>query len=65
MQSDIVVGIVLLAAATLLLFAARPVGGEPAKFLRFETALVTFPPLILVLLGMGAAEFITGLLSIW
>ena len=56
-------GLVLIAAGAILVYVGMPnKDGESPKFLRFGPALVTYPPLILVLLGLGSAELIGALL---
>ena len=39
------------------------VAGEHPKFLRFDAALVLYPPVVLSFLGLGAAALISGLLA--
>lgn len=57
-------GIVMLGVAAILIFIGRPnqAGGHP-KFLRFEAALVLYPPVVLAFIGLGAAAVISGLLA--
>ncbi len=51
----------LLAAATILWVIGRPdKEGNPARFLRFNTAPVLFPPLVLALLAVGCASLISS-----
>jgi hypothetical protein len=62
---DLIIGIGSLALAVFLVFIARPnKAGQHPPFLRFEPALVLYPPLVLVFAVMGAAEIITVLLGI-
>ncbi|OSI23432.1 hypothetical protein [Bradyrhizobium canariense] len=61
---DILIGAVMIAAAGVLIFIGLPSrGGDHPKFLRFEAALVLYPPVILSCLGLGAAALISGLLT--
>lgn len=57
-------GFLMLALAAFLIFIGRPDrAGEHPKFLRFEAALVLYPPLILGFIALGAAAVIVGLLA--
>lgn len=57
------IGSVLIGAGIALIYAGLPdKNGESPRFLRYGPALVTYPPLILVLLGLGVAEFISSAL---
>lgn len=57
-------GLVMLAVAAILLFIGRPnSAGEPPKFLRFEAALVLYPPFVLVFIALGLAAVISALLA--
>ena len=57
-------GIAMLAIAGFLIFIGRPNrAGEHRKFLRFDAALVLYPPVILSFIGLGAAALISGLLT--
>jgi hypothetical protein len=57
------IGSVLVAAGLALIYIGLPdKNGESPRFLRFGPALVAYPPLILVLLGLGAAEIISAAL---
>lgn len=65
MNKDILIGVVLLAIAGGLIFAGLPnKAGLSPRFLRFEAAVVLFPPVILVFLAGGVAELIAGFLRI-
>ena len=57
-------GITMLAVALILIWVALPSkqGGHP-RFLRFDAALVLYPPIILAFLALGVAAIITGLLA--
>jgi hypothetical protein len=57
------IGSVLIAAGIALIYVGMPdKNGESPRFLRFGQSLVLYPPLILVLLGLGAAEFVSSVL---
>lgn len=65
MNKDILIGVVLLAIAGGLIFVGLPnKAGLSPRFLRFEAAVVLFPPVILVFLAGGVAELIAGFLRI-
>lgn len=56
-------GIAMLAAAAILVIVGRPnKAGQHPKLLRFEAALVLYPPIVLVFLGLGAATIVSALL---
>jgi hypothetical protein len=58
------IGVAMIAAAGVLIFIGLPNrAGEHPKFLRFDAALVLYPPVILSFLGLGAAALISGLLT--
>lgn len=58
-----VVGLVLVAVGVVLVYIGMPnKNGESPRFLRFGPALVTYPPLILVLFGLGGSAIISALL---
>lgn len=62
---DLIIGIALVAIAIFLVFIGRPnKAGQHPPFLRFEPALVLYPPVVLVFGVMGAAEIITALAGI-
>ena len=61
---NMLIGAAMLAVAAILIFIGRPNrAGEQPKFLRFEAALVLYPPAILLFIGLGAAALISGLLT--
>ena len=65
MNDDILIGIVLLAIAVGLIFIGRPnKAGVHPRFLQFDTALVLFPPVVIVFIAGGVPELIAGLLRI-
>lgn len=58
------IGAAMIAAAGVLILIGLPNrAGEHPKFLRFDAALVLYPPVILSFLGLGAAALISGLLT--
>ena len=61
---NVLVGAAMLAVGGILICVGRPNRtGEQPKFLRFEAALVLYPPAILWFIGLGAAALISGLLT--
>ena len=64
MSQELLIGTVSLVIAAILIFIALPdKNGVSPRFLRFEAAVVLFPPLVMILLVMGAAELISALLT--
>ena len=58
------IGIASLIIAAALMFFGRPAAdGNPARFLRFDAALVLFPSLVLIFTGFGVAAIISSLLK--
>ena len=65
MSQDLLIGATLLAVAAALLFIGLPnKSGVSPRFLRFEAAMVLYPPVVMVFAAAGIAELITGLLRI-
>lgn len=65
MNNHLLIGLALIAVSGVLLFLGLPdKSGKHRAFLQFEASLVLYPPVILVVLAMGMAEAITGLLGI-
>ncbi|UPJ56159.1 hypothetical protein [Bradyrhizobium sp. 192] len=61
---NILIGAAMLAVGGILIFIGRPNRtGEHPKFLRFEAALVLYPPIVLSFIGLGAAALISSLLT--
>ncbi len=61
----LIIGLILLAVAAVLIFIGLPQrNGDSPPFLQFQAALVSYPPLIMIAVAMGAAEVITGLSGI-
>jgi hypothetical protein len=61
MSMNLYTGMVMLAAAFLLIWVGRPnKAGIHRKFLRFNAALVLYPPLVLVCFAFGVAAIISG-----
>ena len=64
MSSDILVGAASLAVAATLLFIGMPdKSGVTPRFLRFEIAPLVYPPLILAISAIGAANLITAFID--
>jgi len=58
------IGGAMLAIAIILIIVGRPNrDGNQPKFLRFEAALVLYPPIVLSFIGLGAAVLISSLLT--
>jgi hypothetical protein len=59
------IGVIILAVAAVLIFIGLPKrNGDSPRFLRFQTAIVLYPPLIMIAVAIGTAEVITGLSGI-
>ena len=55
-------GLALLAVALVLILLGLPkADGMHRKFLRFDAAMVLYPPLILTFLALGAAAVVSSL----
>ncbi|HET9715717.1 MAG TPA: hypothetical protein VFP60_05975 [Pseudolabrys sp.] len=64
-MNDLLIGIVLIAIGCVLVFIARPnKSGQHPYFLRFESSMVLYPPVIMIFLVIGAAEVLTWLFAI-
>lgn len=56
---DLVIGIALTAVAVILVLIGRPnKAGQTPRFLRFDAAVVLYPPIVEVFFVMGAAELL-------
>ena len=65
MIDHLIIALLLLAIAGVLIFLGVPKkSGQHPRFLQFDSALVLYPPVVLVCLAMGATEVITALLGI-
>ena len=63
MSQELWIGVVLLVIAAGLIFIGLPdKDGVSPRFLRFEAAVVLYPPLVMIFLVGGAAELIAALL---
>jgi hypothetical protein len=63
MTEELVIGVVLLATAAGLMFVGLPnKAGVSPRFLRFEAAIVLYPPVVMVFFAGGIAEIVTALL---
>ena len=61
---SVLIGAVMLATAAILILIGRPNrAGEHPRFLRFESAVVLYPPIVLLFTALGAVALISGLLS--
>ena len=64
MSEDLLIGAVSLVIAAVLIFLGWPSkSGESPRFLRFQAAMVVYPPLIMVFLVGGVAELMTAVLT--
>lgn len=60
----VLIGAVMLATAATLILVGRPNrAGQHPRFLRFEAAVVLYPPIVLLFTALGAVALISGLLS--
>lgn len=61
MNSHLWAGLALLGVGMILMLIARPnKAGESPRFLRFDAALVLFPPVVLVFVALGLAMLISA-----
>lgn len=64
MSQELWIGVVLLVIAAGLIFIGLPdKDGVSPRFLRFEAAVVLYPPFIMIFLVGGVAELIKAYLS--
>jgi len=64
MSQKLWIGVISLAIAAGLIFIGLPdKDGVSPRFLRFEAAVVLYPPLVMIFLVGGAAELIAALLT--
>ena len=64
MSQELWIGIVLLVIGAGLIFIGLPdKDGVSPRFLRFEAAVVLYPPLVMIFLVGGAAELIAAFLT--
>ena len=62
MGSNILVGTTLIAVAVVLLWIGMPdKNGITPRFLRFEIAPLIYPPLILAIFAIGAANLLSAI----
>jgi len=65
MIQELLIGAMLLAVAAVLFFIGLPnKSGVSPRFLRFEAAMVLYPPVVMVFVAGGVAELVTGLLRV-
>ena len=63
MNSDILIGVVMLIIGGALIFFGLPnKAGVSPRFLQFDASLVLYPPLVLLFIAGGFAELIVGFL---
>ena len=64
MSQELLVGTVSLVIAAVLIFIGLPdKNGVSPRFLRFEAAVIVYPPLVMIFLVGGAAELIAAFLT--
>ncbi len=63
MSRELLIGAISLAVAAVLIFIGLPKNGVSPRFLRFEAAMMLYPPLIMIFLVLGAAMLMTALLT--
>ncbi len=61
MSQELLIGAISLAVSAVLIFIGLPKNGVSARFLRFEAAMMLYPPVVMIFLVLGAAELITAL----
>ena len=61
MEINVLLSAICFTVASVLLFVAMPDRhGVSPRFLRFETAPILYPPVVLVFLAIGAANLIAA-----
>ena len=60
MEQPLLIGLFSLGIGFVLLFLGMPKGGVSPRFLQFGTAVVLYPPLIMVFFAAGVAELLTA-----
>jgi hypothetical protein len=61
MVVELIFGVLLVALSAVLLFIGLPdKNGTPPQFLRFEAAVVLYPPVVMAAFVMGLAELISA-----
>ena len=60
MANSLIIGVVLFGLGSVLLFLGLPKKGVSPKFLQFHQMPMVFPPVVIFLLVMGAAEIISA-----
>ncbi len=61
MSQELLIGAISLAVSAVLIFIGLPKNGVSARFLRFEAAMMLYPPVVMIFLVLGPAELITAL----
>ncbi len=61
MTKELLIGAISLAVAAVLIFIGLPRRGVSPRFLRFEAAMMLYPPLVMIFLVVGAAMVMTVL----
>ena len=57
-------GVAMVAGALLLIWGGRPnKEGDNPSFLRFDAALVLYPPFVLIFFALGVAAILSSLLA--
>ena len=65
MNQELFFGAILLAVAAALIFIGLPNrNGVSPRFLRFDAAMILYPPVVMIFLAAGVAEIVTGILRI-
>ena len=65
MNQELFFGAILRAVAATLIFIGLPNrNGVSPCFLRFDAAIILYPPVVMIFLAAGVAELVTGLLRI-
>jgi hypothetical protein len=61
MFEGITIGVVMVAVGVLLVFIGMPKHGVTPRFMRFDAAMVVYPPLVLTFLAFGTALILRSL----
>ena len=60
---NLLTGISMLGIAAVMIWGGRPKAGVHPSFLRFDAALVLYPPFVLIFFALGVAAILSSLLA--